>query len=139
MMKHIFMTVILSIAVISFGYSQTSNLTIIVEGAENDKGKIFMALSPDEADYKKKDDAFKEAEVSIANGKATHTFSLPAGTYAVKVFHDENNNGELDTNFIGIPKEGVGFSNNPSLMGMPSFDKVSFQLNGDKTVKIELK
>jgi len=138
-MKYILMTVMISLAVISFGYSQTSNLTIVVEGAENDKGKIFIALSPDESDYKKKDDAFKEAEVGIANGTATHTFSLPTGTYAVKVFHDENNNGELDTNFIGIPKEAVGFSNNPSLMGMPSFNKVSFQLNGEKTVKINLK
>lgn len=139
MSKYISMTAFFLFAVISFGFGQTSKLHIVVEGAENDKGKIFIALSPDKADYKKKDDAFKEAEVGIKNGVARHTFEIPAGTYAVKVFHDENNNGELDTNFIGIPKEAVGFSNNPSLMGMPSFEKVSFLVDGEKTMKIELK
>ncbi len=139
MIKHITMAAITFFAVISFAYSQSHPLTIVVEGAETDKGKVFIALSPDESDYKKKNNAYKEAKVDVSNGVARHTFDLPAGTYAIKVFHDENNNGELDTNFIGIPKEGVGFSNNPSLTGMPSFQKVSFQLNGEKTVKIELK
>jgi len=47
---------------------------------------------------------------------------LPPGRYAVIVFHDENDNGILDTNFLGIPKEGYGFSNNASgLFSAPAF------------------
>ena len=40
-------------------------------------------------------------------------FNLPAGNYAVQVMHDENENNKLDTNFMGMPIEGYGFSNNP--------------------------
>jgi len=139
MLKRITMTAIAFFAVIFIGFSQDHNLTIVVKGADSDKGKMFIALSPNEADYKKKEGAFKEAEASIVNGSAKHVFPVGAGTYAVKVFHDENNNKELDTNFVGIPKESVGFSNNPSLMGMPSFSKVSFTVDGDKIITIKLK
>lgn len=139
MIKRFTMAALLIFAVIYFGYSQSNELLVVIEGAETNKGKVFIAVSPNEADYKKKKGGYKEATASVNNGVAQYTFNLPAGTYAVKVFHDENNNEELDTNFIGIPKEGVGFSNNPKLMGMPSFDKVSFELDGKKTVRIELK
>jgi uncharacterized protein (DUF2141 family) len=139
MLKRIVMTVIAFFAVIFSGLSQNHNLTVVVKGADSNKGKIVFALSPNEADYKKKKGAYKEAKSSIENGTAKQVFSVSKGEYAVKVFHDENNNMELDTNFVGIPKESVGFSNNPSLMGMPSFSKVSFTVDGDKTITIELK
>lgn len=55
--------------------------------------------------------------------------NIPYGTYAISVAHDENGNGKLDANFIGIPKEGVGVSNNPKIgMGGPKFDQCSFTL-----------
>ena len=51
---------------------------------------------------------------------------LPAGRYAVNAFHDENNNGELDTNLVGIPSEGYGFANNPSTtFGPPDFEEAA--------------
>lgn len=47
---------------------------------------------------------------------------LPKGDYAIAAYHDENSNGRLDTNVIGIPTEGYAFSNNPrTTMGPPSF------------------
>jgi uncharacterized protein (DUF2141 family) len=53
---------------------------------------------------------------------------VPAGRYAVSVFHDENANQKLDT-LVGIPKEGFGFSRNPVIrFGPPHFDKVSIEL-----------
>lgn len=56
--------------------------------------------------------------------------NVPYGTYAVSVFHDENNNGKLDKNFIGMPKEGVGVSNNPKIgMGGPKYDPCTFLLD----------
>ncbi|NTW10243.1 MAG: DUF2141 domain-containing protein [Chlorobiaceae bacterium] len=56
--------------------------------------------------------------------------NVPFGTYAISVVHDENSNGKLDKNFIGIPKEGVGVSNNPKIgMGGPKFDPCTFMLN----------
>ncbi|WJI15776.1 DUF2141 domain-containing protein [Pseudoxanthomonas winnipegensis] len=53
---------------------------------------------------------------------------LPAGRYAVQVMHDENGNGRLDTNIIGMPTEGYGFSNNPRVMRKPTFDEAAFDL-----------
>jgi uncharacterized protein (DUF2141 family) len=56
---------------------------------------------------------------------------IPPGTYALAVIHDENMNGKLDTNWLGIPKEGYGFSNDAkALLGAPSFSAASFQYDG---------
>lgn len=56
---------------------------------------------------------------------------IPPGTYALAVVHDENMNGKLDTNLLGIPKEGYGFSNDAkALFGAPSFPAASFPYDG---------
>ena len=56
---------------------------------------------------------------------------IPPGTYALAVVHDENMNGKLDTNLLGIPKEGYGFSNDAkALLGAPSFSAASFEYDG---------
>ena len=56
---------------------------------------------------------------------------VPPGTYALAVIHDENMNGKLDTNWLGIPKEGYGFSNDvKALLQAPSFSAASFQYDG---------
>ena len=60
---------------------------------------------------------------------------MPFGNYAITLFHDENNNMELDTNFLGIPKEPYGFSNNAkSPFGPPGFQAalVEFSKEGDE-------
>ena len=65
--------------------------------------------------------------------------AVPYGTYAISVIHDENCCGELHKNCFGIPKEGVGTSNNPHFfLGPPSFDSASFQLDSDE-VEIEVR
>jgi len=57
---------------------------------------------------------------------------IPPGTYALAIVHDENMNGKLDTNVLGIPKEGYGFSNDAkALLGAPSFSAASFPYNGE--------
>ena len=56
---------------------------------------------------------------------------IPPGTYALAVIHDENSNGKLDTNWLGIPTEGYGFSNDArGLLGPPTFLAASFSYNG---------
>jgi uncharacterized protein (DUF2141 family) len=56
---------------------------------------------------------------------------IPPGTYAMAAVHDENMNGKLDTNWMGIPKEGYGFSNNAkALLAAPSFSAASFRYDG---------
>jgi uncharacterized protein (DUF2141 family) len=65
--------------------------------------------------------------------------SVAPGTYAVALFHDENDNGKLDTNFVGIPREGVGVSNNKlRSFGPPTWDDAKFALNGDVVLDVSL-
>lgn len=68
----------------------------------------------------------KKADLPVGRAQTTAETSidLPEGDYAVSVFLDENGNRKLDTNFMGIPKERFGFSNNPAVrFGAPSFSQ----------------
>lgn len=66
--------------------------------------------------------------------------AIPAGTYAISIFHDENANGQLDSNFLRIPKEPYGFSNNAkATFGPPSFQEAAFNHQSTTSkIKIEL-
>lgn len=56
---------------------------------------------------------------------------LKPGSYAVMITHDENGNGKLDTNVVGMPLEGYGFSNNPQVMRKPTWDEARFEIGKD--------
>ena len=61
---------------------------------------------------------------AIAELPMSISFDVPYGSYAVSVLHDENKDGELNTGLLGIPQEGIGFSNDPRIIkGTPSFEK----------------
>lgn len=65
----------------------------------------------------------------------TFTFKdLAPGTYALMITHDENGNGKLDTNALGMPLEGFGFSNNPRVMRKPTFAEAQFTVGADDVV-----
>jgi uncharacterized protein (DUF2141 family) len=92
-------------------------LLIHVDGLRNSKGNLGTVLFtsaqgwPDDMSK-----AFRFGPAPIAEGQrqATATWEyLPPGDYGVAVIHDENSNARLDKNFLGIPKEGFGFANNP--------------------------
>jgi uncharacterized protein (DUF2141 family) len=70
--------------------------------------------------------------IKIRKSRARCDFEdIPPGTYVMAVVHDENMNGKLDTNWIGFPNEGYGFSNNAkALLGAPSFSDASFKYDG---------
>ena len=75
-----------------------------------------------------------------ASGPVAVTVPLAPGDYAVSLLHDENGNGKLDKNLLGIPKEGVGFSQNPKLaFGPPSYAATRFDVAGDRVETIRLK
>ena len=73
----------------------------------------MIALSNSQKDYDTRGKPLLGGQAAIKNNRSIWTFKdLPAGKYAIKVFHDEDDDDELDTNFIGIPSEDYGFSNN---------------------------
>ena len=81
-----------------------------------------------------------EAGVVKKIGKGTYkgSFEIPPGIYAIGVYIDENDNEKLDTNFLGIPKEQYGFSNNAKAFGIPKFEAASFVIEKYKKVQIRL-
>jgi len=119
-----------------------SVIHVEVVGLHNDIGQvgctIFSSTDGFPTDQAK---ALRKVMTPIKEDKAACDFTgLPAGHYAVAVMHDENSNGKLDTNFLGIPKEGTGASNDAKgSMGPPTFDAASFDYAGgrkDLTVHI---
>ena len=95
-----------------------------------EKGNIMVGLFNNEDDFLKK--ALHGKVVKASGTTVTVLFeNLPAGDYAVSIVHDENENGEMDTNMVGLPKEGFAFGNNAmGMFGPPSFDKAKVQLDG---------
>lgn len=104
--------------------------TIIVEftGVKSDKGDVYVALYNKKEHFLKKE--YKGVIVNVNDNKAFATFlNIPNGEYAISSFHDANDNKKLDTNFIGIPKEPIGISNNAKgFMGPPKFRKAKFEV-----------
>src|ERR1700736_266067 len=129
--------------VAAFGaFAQTPAENIIhvgISGLRNDKGQVLCALfSSAEAFPTKADKAVARLTAKIAERQAVCDFTgIAPGTYAVSVVHDENSNGKLDRNFIGMPREGVGASNDAKgHIGPPKFGAASFAYRGGR---LELK
>lgn len=115
-----------------------SSLEIHVDNIKSKKGSIQFGLFTTEADYLKKP---VEKKIIKSTGKdVTVIFeNLQPGDYALSVIHDENENGELDSNAFGIPKEGFAFGNNAlGSFGPPPFDKAKITI-ADQNVKQEIK
>ena len=106
-----------------------------VGGLRNNKGQVFCALYSSADGFPKDGQkAIGHATSSISDKQASCEFpGIAAGSYAVSVFHDENSNGKLDANFIGIPREGVGASNDARAhLGPPKFDAAAFHFSGGR-------
>jgi len=100
-----------------------ASLEVTVTNIREVKGSIRASVFNDKSNFLKKEYQGRVAKVS--GDSMTILFdNLPAGDYALSVIHDENENGELDSNFMGIPKEGFGFGNNAlGRFGPPDFEK----------------
>jgi len=113
-------------------YSQNGEIVINISGLRSDKGKCLLYLFNNKKGFPNDaGKAINTAKGSILNGKATIVLKdIPDGEYAIGVIHDENGNGKMDTNFLGMPKEGVGVSNNAKgHFGSPSYEDSKFRLN----------
>lgn len=103
-------------------------LTIKITNLRNNKGKIHVYV------FDENQNNIIDKYGEIENNECTIKIkNLSSGKYAFKYFHDENNNDKLDCNWMKIPKEGYGFSNNAKgNYGPPSFEKWVFKINDHK-------
>ena len=124
--------VLLTLAITAPAAALADTLTITVTGVRDDKGTVRAAIYDNEASFPKLGEARAAAIVKAAAGEIRLVIeNLPPGRYAVAAFHDENDNGKLDRDSLGIPTEGYGFSNDArGSFGPPKFAQAAFQLGG---------
>ncbi|MCB1193522.1 MAG: DUF2141 domain-containing protein [Leptospiraceae bacterium] len=114
-----------------------TELQIVVKGVKSEGGNVNVAV------YDSKDRFLKAEKAIILAYRKSYTpdmvfivkGKLAPARYAILVFHDENGNGALDTFKSGVPKEGVGSSNNPK--GFPTWETSNFLVLG-KSKKVEV-
>ena len=114
-----------------------NTLTVVVDGIESSNGKIMLAVY-DSAGFLKQPLYFGMAQVEDGQEEVTIVIeNLAPGQYAVSVFHDENDNNQLDTGAFGMPLEPYGFSNNAKgKMGPPSFQDCMIPVEEDTEINI---
>ncbi len=124
------------IFIFSFLISKECHLKINVN-VDEPHGDLYLAV------FDRSDSFMDKAVYSIIekinSNQVVLDILLEDGDYAISIFQDLNGNGELDTNFIGIPTEPYGFSNNArGRFGPPNYEDCVFNLSGNKEVTIDL-
>ncbi|HAC66203.1 MAG TPA: hypothetical protein DCF68_22380 [Cyanothece sp. UBA12306] len=123
--------------------SLVSNLTVEIAGLSNRTGQVCLSLFASSRGFpSSKQNAIKTQCIKITKTPLQVTFeNLPSKTYAVAAFLDDNGDGQLNRNFLGIPTEKFGFSSNPVIKtGPPKFGESAVLVVGKNTrIQIQLK
>ncbi|MFD0849985.1 DUF2141 domain-containing protein [Sphingosinicella xenopeptidilytica] len=118
-----------------------ASLHLTFEGLRSQKGTIRLCLWRDASGYPDCTRGTGATKESVTASNPTLDITgLPPGEYAVSAIHDENDNRKLDKSFIGMPTEGVAFSNNAKIaFGPPKFEKVRFHVEGETTQTMRMR
>ncbi|PIF30880.1 uncharacterized protein (DUF2141 family) [Flavobacterium sp. 9] len=129
---------IITLFICSLLSAQNVKLTVTVSGLKNDTGIVKVGLYNSDGTFLKT--TYKSLTSEIKNNQVVVTFdNLPTGEYAISTYHDENNNGKLDRNSMGIPSEAYAASNNArGFMGPPSYKDAKFVVDKDSKIEITL-
>ncbi len=135
---------------VSTSFAKTANaqptptLTVVVNGIKHQKGELCIGIYSNEKGFPlNTKNVVKSACKPITGASLKEQFTgLKPGNYAVAVVDDQNGDRKLNRDFFGIPKEGFGISNNPTVSittGTPKFSKARFSLLKNTTVNIDMK
>jgi uncharacterized protein (DUF2141 family) len=121
----------------SLMFGQNVNLTVAVSGLKSNTGVLKVGLYNSDGTFLKS--TYKSIATEIKNNAATVTFvDIPKGEYGISTYQDENNNGKLDRDTMGIPSEDYACSNDAKgFMGPPRFEDAKFSLNNDSKIDIK--
>ena len=116
------------------GFAQNNSLKVTIKNIKEKKGIIYFGL------FDVNDKAINSASQKVDGDIVTTTFiNVSRGKYVVKVYQDLNGNKKMDTNFIGIPKEPYGLSNNiRPKFAPPKVKDMIFEVNNNKEILLEL-
>lgn len=119
-----------------------ATLTITISDIRENEGQVMIQVASCEKEFQS-DGGLNSKAASLSQrgqaGEMTFQISLPEGVYAAQVMHDLNGNGELDANFLGMPREPWAFSNNAvGRRGPAKWEDAKFEISADTTLEIRL-
>ena len=120
------------VALMAPAFASAADLVVRIEGVRSADGNIRVAVHRRAAgvDFPDSAGAVKAAMRPAAETGDLVFAGLPPGDYAIAAFHDEDRDGDLNTNLLGMPTEGYGFSNDArGMFGPPGFDAAAFTIN----------
>jgi uncharacterized protein (DUF2141 family) len=121
---------------------EPTSINVIVEGLRSTRGDVVVEIYPDDAkNFLASHTQVNSIHLKIDSNPQPVCLPIPKpGFYGVAVFHDENGDREFNRNFLGIPTEGFGLSNNPPVrFSKPSFETVRFQAGeGQTTIHVRM-
>lgn len=131
----------MALVLVLSGSTQAAELQVVIDHISSDQGMVYAQLFAGAENYKS-NKAHQGTMIAAKKGQNTFSFKgLPAGEYAVQMYHDENDNKKMDRNAFGMPTEGYGFSNEAvGSMGPPTFKQMKVLIKeNDEVVKTATK
>ena len=134
MKSHLTASALIAMSSLTFApLARAGDLAVTISDIRSTSGHLLVSVTNTEAGWNSQEKPVTQDKVVVAEKVTADKtlvlhFKLPAGKYAVQVMHDENDNGKLDANFMGIPTEGYGFSNNPQVMRRAYFSEAKFDV-----------
>lgn len=133
-------TGLLLLALLLARAATAADLTVTITNISGPGGEVRWAVFDSAEDYKADANPVLAARSRVDGDRLKVTVhDLPDGRYAIKLYHDANGNGKLDSNRLGIPTEGYGFSNNAGRFGPPPFEKAAVALEDDLQITIRVR
>lgn len=132
----LFAAILISLNSIFAQYAGSESVALEIDIEQLISSKGWIALQLLSSDNKKVASAY----VNISEGRSKVVFNyLEPGNYAIRFYHDENGNGKMETNVLGMPTEGYGFSNNASsYFGPPDFNDMLFPIMKNTSIKLDV-
>ncbi|MFT4770929.1 MAG: hypothetical protein ACI9CP_001495 [Cryomorphaceae bacterium] len=141
-MKYILSVILLVFGGLNLTESEDDLVTIrvIITNVENDDSKIMIAVFSHYTTFLT-EEMYRQQIIAVSDYTETVVeFKVAKGEYAIAIFQDMNKNGDLDRNIFSYPSEPFGFSNNyRPLVKPPHWTDVAFQVEGEKTIEVNLR
>ena len=134
-------SIILFISLIFLAPPQGGHYRLFVNtsGLKPLKGDLYISLHNRPEYFQFADSALMKTSIKVNEEKETIVFEdVPEGRYAIAIYHDEDMNGKMDVNEMGIPREGYGFSTKNKAPGRPKFEQAAFDLSRNDTIEIKM-
>ena len=123
-----------AIGLLAAGSARAADLDLTITNLRDEKGRVMVAVFNSAQTFLKTDQQLAAVVLPANGGKVRVVLDLPPGRYAISAFHDANANGKLDSNMVGMPVEGYGFSRDArGDLGPPPFESAAFDLTAGGT------